>query len=211
MPSGRPRSLVSQQAIHAATVAILERDGWASLNIEAIAAEAGVGKQTIYRWYGGDVGRIVVEAYIDASRERVDLPDTGSVRGDLCAIVVPVAAMNAKRDRGLGLANRSLMAHAQVNRDFANHYAELHAAWRAPMVAAVRRGVDRGELVASADADLVVDQLLGLQWYRLLLGHLPTTEADARTSVDAALAPWLASPRAPAGDEPGPPADADPG
>ncbi len=188
--SGRPRSSASQQAILRATVELLERGGWSALSVEGIAAAAGVGKQTIYRWYDGDLGRIVVEAYIGASDERIDPPDTGSVHADLTAIVVPVAALNAHRNRGTALANRSLMAHAQTHPAFATTYAALHQHWREPMLAAVRRGVARGELADDCDADLVVDLLLGLQWYRLLLGHLPTTAADAESSVEAALALW---------------------
>jgi AcrR family transcriptional regulator len=192
MPSGRPRSEASRQAILDATVALLEEDGWSALTIEKVAASAGVGKQTIYRWYDGDLGRIVVEAYVDASDTRLAAPDTGSVRADLVGIVVPVAWMNRRRDKGLALANRSLMAHAQVHAGFAEQYAELHKHWREPMLEAVQRGVSRGELVASTDADLVVDQLLGLQWYRLLVGHLTTSKADAELSVESALAPWWA-------------------
>jgi AcrR family transcriptional regulator len=192
MTAGRPRSDASRRAILDATVELLEEAGWSGLSVEGIAARAGVGKQTIYRWYDGDLGRIVVEAYLEASDERITPPDTGSVRDDLVGIVAPVAAMNRRRDAGLGLANRSLMAHAQVAGAFAERYRTLHEHWRVPMLDAVRRGVDRGELRADTDPDLVVDLLLGLQWYRLLVGHLPTTEADAAGSVDAALAGFLA-------------------
>ena len=187
---GRPRSHESQQAIQRATVELLESRGWSALTVEGIAAAAGVGKQTIYRWYDGDLGQIVVEAYIGASDERIEPPDTGSVRSVLGGIVVPVAAMNTDRDRGLAMANRSLMAHAQVHPTFARTYAALHQHWREPMLEAVRRGITRGELAGDCDPDLVVDLLLGLQWYRLLLGHLPTTEEDARSCVDTALARW---------------------
>ena len=162
-----------------------------ALTVEAIAARAGVGKQTIYRWYGGDLGRIVVDAYIGASDQRLDPPNTGSVRGDLLGIVVPVARLNHDRDTGTALANRTLMAHAQTHPAFAETYRALHEHWREPMLAAVRRGVRRGELRRGTDANLVVDLLLGLQWYRLLVGHAQTTPKHARASVDAALAAYL--------------------
>jgi AcrR family transcriptional regulator len=190
MSPGRPRSEASRRALLDATVELMEESGWAGLTIEGLASRAGVGKQTIYRWYDGDLGRIVVDAYVDVSDERVAPPDTGSVRDDLRAIVVPVAAMNADREAGLALANRSLMAHAQVAEAFAERYRTLHEHWRGPMLDAVRRGVERGELRRGTDPDLVVDLLLGLQWYRLLVGHQPTTEADAVASVDAALAAY---------------------
>ena len=192
MSAGRPRSEASRRALLEATVELMEESGWSGLTVERLAARAGVGKQTIYRWYDGDLGRIVVEAYVDASDERVVPPDTGSVRGDLLAVVLPVAAMNADRGAGLALANRSLMAHAQVADAFAERYRALHEHWRGPMLEAVRRGVARDELRGDTDADLVVDLLLGLQWYRLLVGHLPTTEEDAAASVDAALAAYRA-------------------
>ena len=166
----------------------MEEGGWASLTVAGIAARAGVGKQTLYRWWDGDLGRIVVETYLEASDERVEPPDTGSVRDDLVAVVTAVAALGPDRDRGLPLANRSLMAHAQVHPGFAEQYAALHRHWRQPMLDAVARGVGRGELAPDTDADLVVDLLLGLQWYRLLVGHLATTPAEAELSVDVALA-----------------------
>jgi AcrR family transcriptional regulator len=193
MTTGRPRSEASRRAILDATVALLEEGGWAALTVEGIAARAGVGKQTIYRWYGGDLGRVVVEAYVDVSESRVPAPDTGSVRTDLEEVVVPVARGSADRDHGLGLANRALMAHAQQNEAFARLYSTLHEHWRGPMLEAVRRGIDRGELRTATDADLVVDLLLGLQWYRLLVGHRGVSAEDARRSVDAALAPWWAA------------------
>jgi AcrR family transcriptional regulator len=190
MPAGRPRSEASRRAILGAAVELLEEHGWSGLTVEGLAARAGVGKQTIYRWYAGDLGRVVVEAYVGASDERLEPPDTGSVHADLVAIVVPVARMNRQRDRGLAMANRSLMAHAQTHPRFAEQYLELHRHWRGPMLEAVRRGVARGELREDTDADLVVDMLLGLQWYRLLVGHRATTVRDAETSVDCALARW---------------------
>ncbi|MBZ5737467.1 TetR/AcrR family transcriptional regulator [Nocardioides mangrovi] len=193
MPSGRPRSLASQKAILAATVELLEEGGWGAMSVEGIAARARVGKQTIYRWYGGDLGRLVVEAFIGASDERLEPPDTGSVREDLVGIVVPVARRNLRRDRGTALANRSLMAHAQANDEFAATYRTLHEHWREPMLEAVRRGIRRGELREDVDPHLLVDLLLGLQWYRLLVGHRRVTGAQAAASVDTVLAGSMAT------------------
>lgn len=184
---GRPRSEESRQAILHAAVDLLEEVGWAGITIDGLAARAGVGKQTIYRWYGGDLGRIVVDAFVGASDERVTPPDTGSVERDLLAILLPVTRLNRDRDTGTALANRSLMAHAQTSTDFGTQYRALHEHWRAPMLEALRRGVERGELRPDTDADVVVDLLLGFQWYRLLVGHLPSTPASVETGVRAVL------------------------
>jgi AcrR family transcriptional regulator len=186
--AGRPRSEESRQAILRAAVDLLEDVGWAGITIDGLAARAGVGKQTIYRWYAGDLGRIVVEAFIGASDERIDPPDTGAVESDLLEILVPVARLNVDRGRGTALANRSLMAHAQTSPEFAEQYRTIHEHWRRPMLAAVRRGVARGELRADTDPDVVVDLLLGFQWYRLLVGHLASTPTAVEDGVRAVVA-----------------------
>ena len=62
---GRPRSVESRRAIIQSAMNILQNDGYAALNIEAIAAKAGVSKQTIYRWWAS-AAFIVLEALLAA-------------------------------------------------------------------------------------------------------------------------------------------------
>ena len=170
---------------------LLEEGGLGAVSIEGIARRAGVGKQTIYRWWDGDVGRLVLDATVDASDRRVPPPDTGSLAGDLRAVLSPVVDLHTDRDAGTALANRSMMAHAQQDEDFAARWATLHEHWRAPMRAAVERAVERGEVDPSHDPGLVVDLLLGAMWYRLLLGHRPLDGdlVDGLLGVVAGLAP----------------------
>lgn len=170
---------------------LLEDGGLAAVTVEGVARTASVGKQTIYRWWDGDVGALVLDATLDASDRRVPPPDTGSLRGDLAAVLGPVVALHGDRDRGTALANRSMMAQAQLDEGFAARWATLHEHWRGPMRAAVERGVVRGELDDSHDPGLVVDLLLGSMWYRLLLGHRPVDDqlVDGLLAVVGALAP----------------------
>ena len=181
-PNPERRDPAVHRAILAATVAVLEEGGYGRLTIEAIAARAGVGKQTICRWWPGKAA-LVLEAYTAVSEVRTPEPDTGTLAGDLLAILRPVFALNAAYDRGTALANKGMMAEAQVDPAFRETYGRLHAAWRGPLRHVLLRGQTRGELRAAADPDALVDMILGAAWYRLLLEHAPLDDQFAREIV----------------------------
>lgn len=167
------------RAILDATVALLETGGYKRLTIDAIAASAGVGKQTIYRWWLNKA-ELVMEAYIAAGEVRVPEPDTGSVVGDLERILVPVFAQNEAYDRGTALANKSMMAEAQLDRQFHAIFARLHTSWQQPLINVLERAKARGDLRTDADPAALVDMMLGASWYRVLLEHAPLDAAFAR-------------------------------
>lgn len=81
---GPIRSEAAQTAILDATAKIFTDHGYDQLTIEGIAAAAGVGKQTIYRWWGSK-SAVVADCLISGRLlpERLALPDTGDVRRDL--------------------------------------------------------------------------------------------------------------------------------
>ena len=79
--AGRPRSEEAREAILLAALAILVREGYENLSIEGVAREAGTGKSTIYRWWGGR-GDLAVDAFFATIDETPDLPETGSAEED---------------------------------------------------------------------------------------------------------------------------------
>ncbi|MEM9746262.1 MAG: TetR/AcrR family transcriptional regulator [Actinomycetota bacterium] len=187
MPDPRRRNSSSHRRILDATVELLERDGYRQVTIEGVAKRAGVGKQTIYRWWGGSKPDLVLEAFTSASDERVPPPDTGCVRDDLLAIVRPVFELQADLRSGTALANKSLMAEAQLDAGFHQRYVDLHRYWWGPLRTALERGIERGELEVDADPDLAVDAVLGFSWYRLLLEHAALDDDAATAVVDLVL------------------------
>jgi AcrR family transcriptional regulator len=123
---------------------ILQNDGYAALNIEAIAAKAGVSKQTIYRWWSS-AAFIVLEALIaDMPSQEGLVPDTGSIRGDLQELVRPtVRALSQRR----GAVYKALIAEAQADPRFAEAFrAQLMSAHREIVRAVVSRAQLRGEV-----------------------------------------------------------------
>lgn len=183
---GRPRSAESRRAIIQSAMSILQNDGYAALNIEAIAARAGVSKQTIYRWWSS-AAFIVLEALLaDMPPQETIAPDTGSLKNDLLELVRPtVRALSQRR----GPVFKALIAEAQADGRFAEALRNsLMAAHREMVHAVVRRAKLRGEVVFDADEDLAADMVFGPILFRLLNGHAPLDEAYAYNLVDASIA-----------------------
>lgn len=181
-PDPERRNAESHRAILNATVKLLEQGGYKNLTIEGIAAKAGVGKQTIYRWWDSKAN-LVMEAYMSASDVRVPEPHTGTLEGDLKAILLPVFDLSKDYDKGNALANKTLMAEAQLDRNFLATYAELHRYWWAPLQRVLERAKERGELSKQADTQALIDVMLGAAWYRMLLEHASLDEAFADTII----------------------------
>jgi len=79
---GRPRSDASHQAILQAMMEILQQEGYRATSIEVIAARAGVGKKTIYRWWPSKAA-VALEALTAYTEAHVPFSDTGSLERDL--------------------------------------------------------------------------------------------------------------------------------
>jgi AcrR family transcriptional regulator len=183
---GRRRSERSHHAILAATQALLLERGYADLTIEGIAARAGVGKQTIYRWWPSRAA-LVLEAYLAGEEAVEPPPEGGSVRDEVRALLGWLIAVLAEPTGGPVVAG--LVSDLQHDRDLAEGFRrEVVPARRAAMLAALERARARGELRADADLELAVDALHGAVFYRLLLSGEPLDEAFVDRLADQTLA-----------------------
>jgi AcrR family transcriptional regulator len=82
---GRPRDLRIDDAVLRATVELLGRSGYADLSVDAIARRAGTSKPAIYRRWPSKA-HLVHEAAFPIN-EATELPDTGSLAGDVREMV----------------------------------------------------------------------------------------------------------------------------
>jgi AcrR family transcriptional regulator len=182
---GRPRDPATDQAILAAAGGLLASRGLDGMSIEEVAARAGVGKATIYRRWSSK-GLLALDAFMQMFREQQPPPDTGSLRGDLTAALR--AWVRAVTSTPAGRLLTSLIAAAQQD-------PELHAAWRDRVLEPLRaqhrimlqHAVERGEIPAAVDAEVVLDMFFGAAEHRLLLGHLPISESFITSVVDVIL------------------------
>ncbi|MFJ6013538.1 TetR/AcrR family transcriptional regulator [Streptomyces sp. NPDC092952] len=181
-PGRGPRAA---EAIFDTTLRHLAERGYARLTIEAVAQEAGVNKTTIYRWWPSKPA-LLRAALIHARALELDIPDTGSLRGDLVALVERIIGMltNGRTEpvaraltSGTGLPDDEL---ASLTRDFfANRFSREQPVFT--------RAVARGELPEDTDPMLLLDLIAGAVWVRVLLRREPAPPDFARDVVDAVL------------------------
>jgi AcrR family transcriptional regulator len=174
--TGRRRNDAAKDAILDAAFRLLTDPGTEGLTIDAIAAEAGVGRQTIYRWWPSK-GAVVADALARHAQVVVPERDTGSFNGDLKAFLADSFA--GLEDEGLAGRLRQIVAAAQEDEHVARVLSDFTAIRRAALRALLKRGQDAGELPPGADLDMLVDMAYGVLYYRLLVGHAPLDEKAA--------------------------------
>ncbi|WP_433462739.1 TetR/AcrR family transcriptional regulator [Spirillospora sp. CA-128828] len=174
--TGRRRNEAARQAILDVAVDLLGRTDDTPVTIDTIAAAAGVGKQTIYRWWPSK-GAVLLEALAGRAGVDVPVPDTGTLEDDLEAFLR--ATFLAGGHPRTVSALRYTMAEAQRDPHAREHMREFIAGRRRVLRGLLERARDRGETAAGADLDLIVDQAYGVLWYRILTGHADLSEADA--------------------------------
>lgn len=185
--TGRKRSEASREAILDAALTLLREGGYGALTTDAIAAEAGVGKQTIYRWWSSKAD-VVLEALSELGRV-VPVPDTGSLAGDLAQFLASTFRL-LRGPKGSAPVLKGLMAEAQVNPEFAPRFAAFIQSRREVLASIVRRG---GEAAPREAVEALVDMLYGAMWYRLLVGHARLDGRAADELAELAAASFGAS------------------
>src|ERR1700693_3451944 len=176
-PPGRPRSEESRQAILRSTLKLLKQHGgFAELSIEAIAADANVGKTTVYRWWPTKAA-LVADAFSASADSELRFPNTGSVQRDMSLQMRRlIRIFRSKR----GKVVAALLAGGQSDPELIEAFRDRFL-WprRKQAYKTLQRGIDRGELPADTDLDLVLDSLYGPIYMRFLIRHDKLEESFA--------------------------------
>ncbi len=165
---GRPRSEAARLSILRSTLKLLSKEGFSELTIEAVAAHAGVGKATVYRWWP-DKAALIADAFASSTTRHLHFPDTGSVRKDMSRQMRQlVKIFRSPRGRivsamlGAGQSDGSLIAA------FRERFLKPR---RQEAYATLRRGIKRGQLRKNVDMNLILDSLYGPIYMRFLIRH----------------------------------------
>ncbi|OEJ22332.1 TetR/AcrR family transcriptional regulator [Streptomyces subrutilus] len=170
-PRGRPRDPRSHEAIVSAATELVTEVGYAATSIGAVAARAGVGKDTVYRRWRGKP-ELVFEA-VFTTTDHAPTPDTGTLAGDLTALLrdlidefhAPAAAAALPGLLADFAADPELKA--RIRTDFL-------APSKERLLIVFERAAARGEIAADTPVDLVLDTLAGAVFFHVgLVGEQP--------------------------------------
>lgn len=182
--AGRPRDRRAHNKILEATRNLASVSGYGGVTIEGVAREAGVAKTTIYRWWSSKAA-LVYEACFDPEL-RDPLPDTGSLRGDVEALV----RQEVERQTG-EVASRVLPGLIAEQAQAAGATSILDPILRPERKRAatvIDRASNRGELNSGGSGDLLFDQVAGAVFHRTFVAGHP-----ADTQFQSELAQQLVS------------------
>ncbi|MFE2151028.1 TetR/AcrR family transcriptional regulator [Streptomyces lavendulae] len=190
-PDATRRSERSRRAILDAALTLVGEVGYNKLTIEAIAARAGVGKQTIYRWWPSKAA-VLLDASLSLSGEAVEeggwtgFPDTGDLAADLKTVLR--ITVDQFLDERYDAPTRALTAAGATDPDLGTRFTEqLLEPQLALYEERLRTAVDAGQLPADTDLRLMVEMLVGPLTYRWLMRTAPLAHAHTDALVDVVL------------------------
>ncbi|MEE1928588.1 TetR/AcrR family transcriptional regulator [Streptomyces sp. TRM 70351] len=188
-PDASRRSERSRRAILDASIEVVGEVGYHKLTIEAIAARAGVGKQTIYRWWPSKAA-VLLDAFTARGEDPEydgGLPDTGDLAADLKTVLR--ATVDEFNDAAFEAPYRALAVAGAADADLSRQFAErLSEPGLAVYLTRLRSAQEAGQIAPDADLRLATDLLTGPFFQRWLMRTGGLTHAFADALVDTVLA-----------------------
>lgn len=138
--------------------------------MEAIAAGAGVGKQTVYRRWSSKaavVAEAVLAGYLDTSGGVP--PDTGDVEADL-RTWLDEQFQRIDDPASVAMVRGLAAAAADSASDAERLFGQLTGPTRDHLIGRLAVGVEQGQLRADADLAAAADAVVGTLLYRVLAG-----------------------------------------
>lgn len=167
----------SRGRVLATAYELLSETGVAGFTIDEVARRSGVAKTTIYRhWPTREA--LVIDACSRIAAEQ-EVPDTGSLEGDVTTILAHIAHL-------LGTARwssvlPSIVDAAERDPGFADIHSKIQHGHAAPLKEVIKRAADRGEIRATAHPSSMVAALLGPLFYRRWFSRKPLDDQFLKT------------------------------
>jgi AcrR family transcriptional regulator len=183
-PRGRPggRSARVREAVLQAAFALLAEKGFEALSIAEVAAHAGVHETSIYRRWGTK-NALALEASLHFARSAIPIPDTGSLRSDLVALLKGLLALlGSPQGQTLLMLGFSQHPHVVAARQ------DFWRSRRESLRPVFERAVGRSEFPRDADPMLLLETLIAPLYLRRLVTGEPLEKWPYEAAIDRLLA-----------------------
>jgi len=175
---GRPRSEKARKAVIRSTLKLLERVGFNELSIEAVAARAGVGKATVYRWWPNKA-ELVITAFASAVEKELRFPAAGPVLKSIHEQMKRwVVIFQSPLGQIVGAVIGAGQSEPEILEAFRAYWVEPR---RIEARNLLRQAKKNGEIRPDLDPDLMLDLFYGPLYLRLMLKHAPLDENFVNT------------------------------
>src|SRR5918911_3372366 len=185
----RPRPGTDGRILEAA-IELLSANGYAGFTLDGLAARAGVAKTTILRRWPSKAA-VAAAAVQRLALQTVDLPESGTLRGDLHALLTSAVTVFT---HGHGRFVPRLIRESGHHPEIADLLRTVIHTRRVAYRRVLGRAIARHELDPDVDQDLLIDFLIGPIWTRLLITRDPITPALVDEIVDAITRAFPAPP-----------------
>lgn len=184
---GRKRDHTRDPEILTAAIDVLAEVGYERMTVDMVAARAKAGKATLYRRWPSKADLVLdAVACMGAARSR-PLPDTGSLRGDLVALLSPRTVQDADHKLKVMLGLASVIAHSP---ELAESIREVFLEPRARVTRALlERAKERGEISPACDVALLSHVSSSMVISRAMLEHRPVDRDFLLSVIDGVIVP----------------------
>jgi AcrR family transcriptional regulator len=186
---GRKRDHTRDPEILDAALEVLAESGYDGMTIDMVATRAKAGKATLYRRWASK-GELVIEAV--ACMKQIDpdaIPDTGTLRGDLVAMIKPHALHDAEKKLRIMGGLTSMLARDPELADAA--FAAIVEPRASVNRMLLQRAIDRGEIPADTDIELISLVSQSMATYRTIMLRKPVDREFLISIIDGVLMPAL--------------------
>jgi len=174
----------SKQAVIAATQKLLTEQGFAGVSVDEVSKVAGVAKTTIYRHWPNRTA-LLLDACATLGHKQC-LPDTGTLKGDVEALVSFVVDRLVNQPWPKVLP--SIIDAAERDSQIAQVHARMHAGMTTPFRLIIEKAKDRGEVPKHIHATEIVSLILGPCFYRRWFSREPLDDSFVKFVVTSAIA-----------------------
>ena len=190
-PLGRKRDQSRDAEIIEVALSVLSEIGYDGMTMDLVAAKAKAGKGAIYRRWSSKEN-LVLDIVAHLKQQQIDtrdLPDTGTLRGDLLALFKTESPDTTERKLKVIAALSAMLANHPHLSEAANQV--MVEPWVEVYTILMKRARKRGEISKISDIETLSQIVPSMAAYRALILRKPFDQKFLVSLIDGVLMPAL--------------------